>query len=62
VAVGIGVDLVPVKPNGAQLQNAGLPGEHLHKQALDLRQKSAPKRRYSIVIGMIVRCNEAERH
>ncbi len=64
VPAGIGVDLGPVKPNRAQLQNPDLPcqNQHLHKQALDLWQKSPPKCRYCIVIGMIVRGNEAERH
>ena len=61
---GIGVDLGPVQPNRAQLQNPDLPcqNQHLHKQVLDLRQKSPPKHRYRIVIGMIVRGDEAERH
>jgi hypothetical protein len=58
------VDLGPVKPNRAQLQNPDLAGknQHLQKQARDLRQKSPPKRRNRIVIGMIVRRDEAERH
>ena len=64
VPAGIGVDLGPVQRNRAQLQNPHLArqSQHLHEQALDLRQKPPPKRRDRIVIGMIVRGDEAERH
>jgi len=36
--------------------------QHPHKQALDLRQKSPPKRRYRIVIGMIALRGDGRRN
>ena len=64
VPAGIGVNLRPVKTDRAHLQNAHLARQkqHLHEQTLDLLEKAPPKRRYRVVIGMIVRRDEPEGH
>ena len=36
--------------------------KHLHEQPFDLLEKAPPKRRDRVVIGMVVCCDEAERH
>ena len=62
VPAGIGMDLRPVEPNRAHLQNAHLACQQqdLHKQTLDLLDKPSPEGRYRIVIWMIVRRDETE--
>ena len=60
----IGVDLRAVERDGAHLEHPHLARQrqHLHEQPLDLLEKAPPKRRDRIVVGMIVRRDEAERH
>jgi hypothetical protein len=64
VTAGIGVDLGPVEPHRAHLQNAHLARQkqNLDEKRLDLLQKPPPERRDRVVIGVFVRRDEAERH
>ena len=64
VAAGVGVDLRAVQRHRAQRQHAHLARQqqHLHEQPLDLPQKAPPERSDRVVIGMIVRRDEPERH
>ena len=64
VPAGIGVDLRAVQPDRAHLQHAHLArqSQHLHEQPLDLLEKPPPERRDRVVVGMLVRRDEAERH
>ena len=63
VAAGVGVDLGPVEPDRAELQQAHLPRhlQHFDEQGLDPRQKAPPERRDRVVVGMLVRRHEAKR-
>ena len=63
VPAGIGVDLGAVERHRAQLEHAHLARhrQHLDEQPLDLLEKPAPERRDRVVIGMLVRRDEAER-
>src|SRR4051812_46605974 len=55
------MDLRAIERDGAQLQHAHLARhqQHLNEQPLDLREKSPPKRRKGVVVGMLVRRQEA---
>ncbi len=63
VAAGIGMDLRAVQRHRTQLQYTHLPRQqqNLHEQRLDLLEEPPPEGRDCVVIGMIVRGNEAER-
>ena len=64
VPAGVGVDLRPVQCHRAHLEHAHLARQlqHPHKQLFDLLEKAPPKRRDRIVVGMLVRRDEPERH
>jgi hypothetical protein len=64
VTAGIGVQLGAIQRHRAQLQHAHLAGhrQHLYEQRLDLLQEAPPERDDRVVIGMLVRGDEAERH
>jgi len=64
VPAGIGVQLRPVEPHRAQLQHAHLARQqqHLHEQGFDLRQKASSEHRNGVVVRMVIRRDEAERH
>ena len=64
VPAGVGVDLRAVERHRAHLQHAHLARQqqHLNEQRLDLLQKPPPERRDRVVVGMVVRRDEAERH
>ena len=64
VAAGVGVDLRPVQRHSPHLQDAHLACQEqdLDEQPLDLTQKPAPERGDRVVIGVVVRRDEAERH
>ena len=55
------MDLRAVERHGAQLEHAhrARHQQHLNEQPLDLREKSPPKRRKGVVVGMLVRRQEA---
>ncbi len=61
---GIGVELRPVEPNRAKLQNPHLARQNqtLDEQLLDVAQKPAPERRDRVVIWIFIRGHTAERH
>ena len=64
VPAGIGVDLGAIQRHRAKLEQAHLAGQfqHPHEQRFDVLEKAPTKRRNGVVVGMIVRRNEAERH
>ena len=64
VAAGIGVDLGAIQRHRAHLEHAHLARhrQHLDEQTLDLLEKPPPERGDGVVIGMLVRRDEAERH
>ena len=64
VPAGIGVDLGAVERHRAHLEHAHLARhrQHLDEQPLDLLEKPPPERRDRVVIRMLVRRDEAERH
>jgi hypothetical protein len=64
VPAGIGMDLRAVERHGAHLEHPHLARQrqHLHEQSFDLLEKSPSKRRDRVVVGMVVRSDEAEGH
>ena len=64
VATRVGVDLRAVQPDRAHLQHAHLARQlkNLDEQLLDVLQEPPPKRGDRVVVGMIVRRDEPERH
>src|SRR4051812_39082260 len=62
VAAGIGVNLGAVERHRAHLEHAhrARHRQHLDEQTLDLLEKPAPERGDRVVIGMLVRRDEAE--
>ncbi len=64
VPAGIGVNLRAVQRHRAQLEQAHLARQlqHPHEQRCNVLEKTPAKRRDGVVVRMIVRRNEAERH
>ena len=64
VAAGVGVDLGPVQRHRAHFQHAHLARQlqDLDELPLDLLQKAAAEGRDRVVVGMVVRGDEAKRH
>ncbi len=64
VPARVGVDLRPVQSDRAHLQHAHLARQlkNLDEQLLDLLQEPPPKRGDRVVVGMVVRRDEPERH
>ena len=62
--VRIGVDLGAVQRHRAELHHAGLARQqqHLHEQRLDPVQKAPTEHGDGVVVGMVVRRDEAEGH
>ena len=60
----IGADLRAIDRHRAQLEHASLARQHqnLHEQPLNLLEEASPKGRDRVVIGMLVRHDEPERH
>jgi hypothetical protein len=58
------VDFCPVERHRAQLEQAHLPRQfqHPHEQGFDLPEKAPPESRDGVVVGMLVRGDEPERH
>src|SRR5260221_5869384 len=64
VAAGVGVDLGPIQRLRAQFQHAHLPGQfqNLDKQRFDFLEEPTPECRYRVVVGVVVRRDDANRH
>ena len=64
VAAGVGVDLRAIQRHRAQRSRpiSRASSSTSHEQPLDLPQKAPPERSDRVVVGMIVRRDEAERH
>ncbi len=64
MAAGVGVDLGPIQCHRAHRENAHLARQqqHLDEQRLDLLEKPSPECGDGVVVGMVVRGDEAERH
>jgi hypothetical protein len=64
VAAGVGVYFGPIQCDGAQPEHAHLARQeqNFHEQGLDLGKKPPPERGDGVVIGMVVRRDEAERY
>ncbi len=64
VAAGVGVDLGPIQRHRAQFQHAHLTGQfqNLDKQRFDFLEEPTPECRYRVVVGVVVRRDEAKRH
>ena len=61
---GIGVDFRAVQSHRAHPEQAHLARQlqHPHEQRFDVLEKATPKRCDGVVVGMIVRGDEAERY
>jgi hypothetical protein len=64
VRAGIGMDFRAVQSHPAQPEQAHLARQlqHPHEQRFDVLEKATPKRCDGVVVGMIVRGDEAERY
>ena len=64
MAAGIGVNFGPIQCHRAHLEHPHLARQqqHLDEQRLDLLEKPSPECGDGVVVRMVVRGDEAERH